>query len=245
MGGGYYSVFDMSNFRAFDYVLKRSPCQPVISCVSQLHKNVTLWRLSRCYAIDMMPAENYSFRTTPLVRNFGELVAHVADVQIANCSVAKGESKSGNAKGKTSKADLVAALNISFEYCDLVYGSMTDESGAQVVKLSVTIEANLGRCFSIILTTTKHTGPWWRICGLKVWPPWPALEIHHHAYRSFAELSLDFLLSGTPTVPCLIRQHDPRQRTNSDNGNVKLAMGGFVCLLELVGLFLPRPDEIS
>ncbi len=96
---------------------------------------------------DMMPAENYSFRTTPQVRTFGELVAHVADAQIAICSVAKGESKSGNAKGKTSKADLVAALKTSFDYCDPVYDSMTDASGAQMVKLFGNDRTKLGVLF--------------------------------------------------------------------------------------------------
>ena len=96
---------------------------------------------------DMMPAESYSFRTTPQVRTFGQLVAHVADAQIAICSVAKGESKSGNAKGKTSKADLVAALKASFDYCDPVYDSMTDASGAQAVKLFGNDRTKLGVLF--------------------------------------------------------------------------------------------------
>jgi hypothetical protein len=96
---------------------------------------------------DMMPADNYSFRTTPQVRTFGELVAHVADAQIAICSVARGESKTGSAKGKTSKADLVAALKASFDYCDPVYDSMTDALGAQVVKLFGNDRTKLGVLF--------------------------------------------------------------------------------------------------
>jgi hypothetical protein len=96
---------------------------------------------------EMMPAENYSFRTTPQVRTFGELVAHVADAQIAICSVAKGETKSGTAKGKTSKADLFAALKASFDYCDPVYDSMTDASGAEVVKLFGNDRTRLGTLF--------------------------------------------------------------------------------------------------
>jgi hypothetical protein len=96
---------------------------------------------------DMMPAENYSFRTTPLVRTYGELIAHIADAQIAICSAAKGESKHGDAKGKTSKTDLVAALKASFDYCDPVYDSMTDQSGAQVVKLFENDRTKLGALF--------------------------------------------------------------------------------------------------
>jgi hypothetical protein len=84
---------------------------------------------------DKMPEENYSFRTTPQVRTYGEMISHVADVQTALCAMAKGEQKKGNAAGKTSKADLTAALKESFDYCDPVYDSMTDAAGAQTVKM--------------------------------------------------------------------------------------------------------------
>jgi len=84
---------------------------------------------------DKMPEENYSFRTTPQVRTYGEMIAHVADVQTALCAMAKGEQKKGNAAGKTSKADLSAALKASFDYCDPVYDSLTDAAGAQMVKM--------------------------------------------------------------------------------------------------------------
>jgi hypothetical protein len=49
--------------------------------------------------------------------------------------MAKGEQKTGNAGTKTSKADLVAALKASFDYCDPIYNSMTDASGAAMVKM--------------------------------------------------------------------------------------------------------------
>ena len=42
-------------------------------------------------AADKMPAEDYSFRTTPKVRTFGEMIAHVADAQMLMCAVVKGE----------------------------------------------------------------------------------------------------------------------------------------------------------
>lgn len=84
---------------------------------------------------DKMPEENYSFRTTPQVRTYGEMIAHIADVQTALCAMAKGEQKKGTAAGKTSKADLVAALKASFDSCDPVYDSMTDAAGAQTVKM--------------------------------------------------------------------------------------------------------------
>src|SRR5271165_4052374 len=75
-------------------------------------------------AADRMPEENYSFRTVPQVRTFGEMIAHVAEGQLLMCQVAAGEKTTANAKfapPKTSKAELVASLKASFDYCDPVY----------------------------------------------------------------------------------------------------------------------------
>ena len=88
-------------------------------------------------AADKMPEENYSFRTTPQVRTYGEMIAHIVDAQTAFCATVKGEQKRGNAAGKTSKAELSAALKASFDYCDQVYDSMTDAAGAQIVKMQI------------------------------------------------------------------------------------------------------------
>jgi hypothetical protein len=47
----------------------------------------------------------------------------------------KGEAKKPETAGKTSKADLTAALRASFDYCDGAYGSLTDATARQMVKI--------------------------------------------------------------------------------------------------------------
>ena len=84
-------------------------------------------------AAEKMPEENYSFQATPDVRPFGQLVAHVADSQMRGCAAVKGEKVSPDAASKTSKADLVAALKASFDYCDGAYDSLTDANATQMV----------------------------------------------------------------------------------------------------------------
>lgn len=84
-------------------------------------------------AAEKMPEENYSFRTVPEVRTFAEMIAHVADGQLLMCAVVKGETVKADARTKKSKADLVAALKASFDYCDPVYASMTDAAAAAKV----------------------------------------------------------------------------------------------------------------
>jgi len=98
-------------------------------------------------AAERMPAENYSFRTVPQVRTFAEMIDHVANGQLLMCQVVKGEKTTANAKfapPKTDKAELVAALKASFDYCDPIYASMTDAAGAAKIKWFVWDMSKLG-----------------------------------------------------------------------------------------------------
>jgi len=85
---------------------------------------------------DKMSEENYAFKPTPDVRSFGQILGHVADAQYLFCSVVLGEKNPapGIEKSKTSKADLVQALNEAFAYCDKAYNGMTDAHAADMVK---------------------------------------------------------------------------------------------------------------
>ena len=104
-------------------------------------------------AADKMPAEAYSFRTVPQVRTFGEMIAHIADAQVRMCGVVRGEQVPNVSTGKTSKADLVAALKASFDACDPVYDKMTD-AGSGKVKWALGDEQP-GCSIGISPTTTK------------------------------------------------------------------------------------------
>ena len=87
-------------------------------------------------AADKMPEDQYSFKPTPEVRSYGQLIGHIADAQYMICGAAKGEQKMlGIEKSKTSKGELIAALAESTAYCDAVYNALTDASGAETVKM--------------------------------------------------------------------------------------------------------------
>ncbi len=106
-------------------------------------------------AAEKMPEENYSFKPTPDVRSFGQLVGHVADAQYGFCSTATGKSVPMKEieKSKTSKADLVAALKDAVAYCKDAYGGMTDAQGGQMVKL---MNFNVAR-LAVLSVNTAHT----------------------------------------------------------------------------------------
>ena len=95
-------------------------------------------------AAQNMPEENYSFKPTPEVRTFGQIIAHIADGQIRTCSMVNGEQKKGEAASKTSKADLVAALQASFAECDKAYDSLTDATASQMLTMGRRQRSKLG-----------------------------------------------------------------------------------------------------
>ena len=103
-----------------------------------------------------MPEENYSFKPTPEVRSFGQLVGHVADANYMFCSQASGEPnpmKDSIEKTKSSKADLVAAVKDAAGYCNKAFASMTDASGSQMVKFMNLDFAKL----ALLSLNTAHT----------------------------------------------------------------------------------------
>jgi uncharacterized damage-inducible protein DinB len=106
-------------------------------------------------AAEKMPEQNYSFKPTPEVRSFGQLVGHVADAQYGFCSTAAGEPEPMKdiEKTKTTKADLVIALKDAIAYCNKVYAGMTDAQGSQMVKV---MNYNLAR-LTVLSVNTAHT----------------------------------------------------------------------------------------
>src|SRR5271170_4891708 len=102
---------------------------------SELKQNYDQQKSALLGAADRMSAADYAFKATPEVGTFGSRVAHVADAQMMICSAVKGESKKPETAGKTSKADLAAALKASFDYCDGAYGTITDATATQMVKI--------------------------------------------------------------------------------------------------------------
>ena len=107
-------------------------------------------------AAEKMPEENYSFKPTPEVRSFGQLVGHVADASYMFCSQAIGEANpSANSieKTKTAKADLVAAIKDGVAYCNKAFDKMTDAKGSEMIKL---FNFNLAK-LTVFSINTAHT----------------------------------------------------------------------------------------
>jgi len=83
-------------------------------------------------AAEAVPESEYSFKPTPEVRSFGEIIGHIADTQNYFCGVVAGknpEYADALEKGAKTKTELVKGLKDSVAKCDEMYGS-TDASNA-------------------------------------------------------------------------------------------------------------------
>jgi uncharacterized damage-inducible protein DinB len=91
-----------------------------MASVRPLYENVKGWLIR---SAEQVPEEHYSFKPTPEVRSFGELMGHVANANYLFCAGATGEDNPNGTdyEKTTSKADLVAGVKASFEYCDSAF----------------------------------------------------------------------------------------------------------------------------
>jgi uncharacterized damage-inducible protein DinB len=121
---------------------------------------------------EKMPEEYYSFKPTPEVRSFGQIIGHVTDAQYLFCAPVLGETKTSDAEKKlTSKADLVAALKAGFAYCDGAYNTMSDAAGKDKVKFFNREMTKLGLLNLNVMHSNEHYGNIVTYLRLKVLVP--------------------------------------------------------------------------
>ena len=134
----------------------QAPATSTANPITQSEKGLYLFLVNNVVrAAEKMPEENYSFKPTPDVRSFGQLVGHVADANNMFCALASGEANpmKNVEKTKNSKADLVAGLKDAVAYCSKTFDGMTDAKGSEMAKL---MSFNLAR-LTMLSLNTAHT----------------------------------------------------------------------------------------
>lgn len=108
---------------------------------------------------EKMPEENFAFKPASRVRTFGQILGHLAEEQYLYCGTARGERKAADVeKTKTAKADLLAALQEAFAYCDAVYAALTDATAAEMVPIGQSRRTRLDVLWGNTLHDTSHYG---------------------------------------------------------------------------------------
>jgi uncharacterized damage-inducible protein DinB len=110
-----------------------APSDPVVASSYRLY---SIAKDDIVRSAEKIPEDLWSFRPTPEVRTIGQLFAHIADGQYEFCGIAtEGESvNKGIEKKAKTKAEIVAALNEGFAYCEKGYQGMTRASSLETVK---------------------------------------------------------------------------------------------------------------
>ena len=99
-----------------------------------------IWEMQSAYVLrsaEQMPEADYAFKPVATVRTFGQLIAHLAGSQYSMCAAALGEPPRAEdefEKSMGTKAQLVAALRASSEYCRRAY-AQSDVEAARAVTM--------------------------------------------------------------------------------------------------------------
>ncbi len=85
---------------------------------------------------EQVPEGMYAYKPSPDVRSMGQLFGHIADANFMICGLASGQKAEmqGVEKTKTTKADLKAALDASFKFCEAAYDGLTAAKADEEVK---------------------------------------------------------------------------------------------------------------
>jgi uncharacterized damage-inducible protein DinB len=132
---------------------------PAVGMVKTMEGNFNYVKGFIVRSAEEMPEADFAFKPTPEVRSFGQIIGHVADANYGICSIVLGEANPspGVEKNKTSKADLVAALKASYEYCGRAY-AMPDKDIGMKIKLFGQENTRLGGLLLNITHNWEHYG---------------------------------------------------------------------------------------
>ena len=124
-------------------LLAQTPATPL---PAEAAANPVVWSAKLLYerdaknmiaAADEMPADKYSYHPTPDQWTFGKLVAHIAQSNGGLCGVLSGTTAPAavHVSETASKADLVAGLKASFDFCGPVLDGLTDAKLGETITL--------------------------------------------------------------------------------------------------------------
>lgn len=118
-------------FLCIGAVIARAQSGPsVVNEVKQAYESV---KNNLLKTAEKVPEDAYSFKPTPEIRSFGEVLGHVIMAQSHTCAAVNGDQAPATSKLDT-KASVTSALQAAFTECDKAYGSLTDANASEAIK---------------------------------------------------------------------------------------------------------------
>jgi hypothetical protein len=109
-------------------------------------------------AVAKMPDEEFSYKPTPEVRSFAEVVGHLTGSQLSACAAVAGDPGSENAAAHTSKAEVVSALEHSFAVCDRAFGLLNETTAKETVMSRRGQRSKLGMLIGALAHDSEQYG---------------------------------------------------------------------------------------
>jgi uncharacterized damage-inducible protein DinB len=111
----------------------RAQANPFIDSVKAQHDLV---KGNLLKTAEKVPENVWSFKPTPEVRTFAQIMGHIVDSSLGICGAAAGEKAVPVNAEKTmsTKADLSKALADAFAFCDKVIAGMDDKKALETTK---------------------------------------------------------------------------------------------------------------
>lgn len=127
------TCFTSSLLHAQDAAASATEKGSVSSMISEAVAGYSQMKTIILASAEKMPAENFSFKPTPEIRSYGELLTHVAQSQNGLCGVVSGTPMGRpEAITATTKEELIAALKKSFDTCDAANSSVTEANAMMI-----------------------------------------------------------------------------------------------------------------
>ncbi len=128
------------SFAIASVTAQQPPSGQKVDIAASLQRSYAGIKNNLTQAADKLSDADYMFKpgTMSEVRTFGQLFAHVAQAQFAQCSGIKGQPNPQQGKQLEqelkTKADITKALADSFALCDEVFSSTTPENAMEYVR---------------------------------------------------------------------------------------------------------------
>ena len=136
--------------------------------ISDIHQTYDAVKKNLLATADKVPESDYSFKPTPEVRSFGEVLGHVIGSQLRTCGAVSG-SESQPASHPSGKAEMQAALKESFAACDKAFDSLTAANASETIKLPYGQKTKLGALAGVVNHDTEQyaiLGVYMRLKGI-------------------------------------------------------------------------------
>ena len=135
-----------------------------IGLATSLQRGYNGFKTNFTAAAEKMPEADYTFKpgSTPEVRTFAQVIAHIAQSQFGQCSGLKGvpnpmAGKQLEQELKT-KAEVTKALADSFAMCDELFANVTDASATEMVKAGPNEQTRAASMYGVIVHGNELAG---------------------------------------------------------------------------------------